>query len=98
MCHILSLSSASSSCHLFARLAAALCIVRLRRGACQTLEGSAARARAQKGELDRMWWREAAEQGEGPAGGGQAGAPADEAGLDTWQARTCTPYKNLLHV
>ena len=44
------------------------------------------RARAQKEELDRAWWREAAEQGEGPAGAAQAGAPADEAGLDTWQA------------
>lgn len=56
-------------------------------GACQALRALLRRARAQKDELDRAWWREAAEQGDGPAGGGPAGAPADEAGLDTWQAR-----------
>ena len=52
-----------------------------------TLKGMLWHARAQKDELDRAWWHEAAEQGEGPAGGGHAEAPADEAGLDTWQAR-----------
>ena len=41
--------------------------------------------RARKEELDRLWWQEAAETGEGPAGAPRAELAADEAGWDTWQ-------------
>ena len=41
--------------------------------------------RARKEELDRLWWQEAAEAGEGPAGAARAEPAADEAGLGTWQ-------------
>ncbi len=47
--------------------------------------------RARKEELDRLWWQEAAETGEGPAGAARAEPAADEAGLGTWQVLPNAP-------